>query len=120
MDGVDDEGLCGSVLIYMGIIFLSMAVLGVPIYVLTGPVTFNNDATSDLARAVKQPVMAAEDNAQPNAKAEAALKALLGRSGGAQLRAEAPVHQRVVPAAPTTQHIASTPAVVAPPTFAPL
>ncbi len=120
MESAADEGLFGSVLIYMGIIFGTMAVLGAPIYVLTGPVTFNNDARSDLARVVKQPVMAADDNAQPNAKAEATLKAFVARPGGAQIRAEMPVHRRFGAASQPTQHIAATPAVVVVPSFAPL
>ncbi len=125
MDSADDEGLFGSVLIYMGILLFSMAVLAAPIYLITGPIVFDNDARSDLARVVKQPVIAADDNRQPNAKAEAALKALVARPDGAQLRAEMPVHRRVVPPPPsthevTTNQVTSAPAAAFVPSFAPL
>lgn len=119
MGSADTDGLFGSVLIYVGAISFSMAVLVAPIYFVAAPNVIVNNEASDFSRVVEQPVLAANENRQPNPKAEAALKALVKKPRDTQLRAEVPVHRRAVAHSPSTNQVTSTlPAVF--PSLAPL
>lgn len=123
MDSAGTEGLFGSVLIYMSAILFSLAFLAAPIYFIAGPTIIQNNERSDLSRIVKQPVLATDNNVQPNPKAEAALKDLVGSGHDpdrAQLHADMRVHRHVVAAPASKNQLTSTLPSAVYPSFAPL